>query len=249
MVWLGFEKGVNRSEMEVGLSAMEEVDSPRVAAVINVGLQPRRIRGDLDAVDMMDGSDCPTGSTPSVGFDDYDDVKGWWMSWRGAVMSTARDGSCRGRVAVALLMTVDVGGRWLRAELRQWQQWLPPSRLMVEHHIGAPRVYHIRITLIVNYELHSYLDGSDFPITTHSVVLCLRILWLFDLDATGIWAWLALLACEVPKIIQCHIGLGLDEEGALAVAVDLEPPGIIVSKPSSQWIEWDQNLAQCFLDD
>ncbi|KAL5985161.1 hypothetical protein ACLOJK_036398 [Asimina triloba] len=46
--------GDNRSRMEVGSSATEEKSVRRVAAVINVGLRPRRIWDGLDAAIMID---------------------------------------------------------------------------------------------------------------------------------------------------------------------------------------------------
>ncbi|KAL6008513.1 hypothetical protein ACLOJK_034025 [Asimina triloba] len=61
--------GDDRSGMEVGSSATEEVSLPRVAVVIDVDLRPRRIWDGLNAVVMMDDLDGPTGYSPSVDFD------------------------------------------------------------------------------------------------------------------------------------------------------------------------------------
>ncbi|KAL5985611.1 hypothetical protein ACLOJK_027597 [Asimina triloba] len=64
----GFEMGNDRRRMKVESSATEEASMPRVAAVIDVGLRPRRIWDGLDAAIMMDYLDGPIGYSLSVGF-------------------------------------------------------------------------------------------------------------------------------------------------------------------------------------
>ncbi|KAL5994240.1 hypothetical protein ACLOJK_035112 [Asimina triloba] len=65
----GFEMGDDRSGMEACSSATEETSLPRVAAVIDVGLRPRRIWDGLNATIIMDDLDGPTGYSLLVGFD------------------------------------------------------------------------------------------------------------------------------------------------------------------------------------
>ncbi|KAL6010663.1 hypothetical protein ACLOJK_001101 [Asimina triloba] len=60
--------GDERSGMKMGSSATDEEDSPRVAAVIRVGLRPRRIWNVLVVAVVMSSSDWSDDGPAMVGF-------------------------------------------------------------------------------------------------------------------------------------------------------------------------------------
>ncbi|KAL6009565.1 hypothetical protein ACLOJK_022795 [Asimina triloba] len=62
-----FEMGHDRSGIELNLLMTGEEDSPRVAAVINVGLRSQQIWNVCVVFFMMNGSDGPSGRSPVVG--------------------------------------------------------------------------------------------------------------------------------------------------------------------------------------
>ncbi|KAL5986318.1 hypothetical protein ACLOJK_014651 [Asimina triloba] len=143
MVWVRSEMGNDRSRMKVGLSVTEEEDSPRVAAVINIGLWLRRIWNGLVAAIMMSGLDLSNGGLTMVGSDGRRrgfvvDANDGWLGKRGGG---------EGEGDVVAMPVAGSGSGCEQRRRRRWrrrrQPWLRPFMKMVEHRIGALPVHYV----------------------------------------------------------------------------------------------------------
>ncbi|KAL6002327.1 hypothetical protein ACLOJK_034258 [Asimina triloba] len=141
--------GHDRSGIELKLLMTGEEDSPRVAAVINVGLRSQQIWNVRIVFFVMNGSDGPSGRSPVVGID-------------------GRRRHLRGRRSTAMMH----GGRrqrggWLRAAaaggtagFERWQR-----RTVASPAVAA--VAAMAATHLIGEPTTSYINGIMPKVTQH----------------------------------------------------------------------------------